>query len=417
MNIIYIVLGVVIVALLIVCLVLLLRQDKQRGSEELAAAIRAELERMEQSRREDSRADRAELSRSLQEVNRTLVAQIGEMGRGQSQQLAEMTQNNNEELARLRKTIDGKLQEIQKDNEQRLEQMRRTVDEKLSDTLNKRLGESFNLVNDRLEQVHKGLGEMQGLTSNMADIKKIFNNVKTRGVWGEVQLGHILEEILTPDQYEANFAASARSKDRVEFAVRLPRRDGDGGGVYLPIDSKFPVEDYQRVVLAEEAGDPEGVVQARKALEAALKTQAAKIAEKYIRPPHTLEYAIMFLPTESLYAESLRLRGFCEFAYSHQIMVAGPTNLAALLNSIKLGFSTLAVQEKSGEIRKLLGAVKANMNTFANNLEAAQKKIGEAGRAIDTARQRTDTINRRLTKVEQLELHESDRLLDDPPEE
>lgn len=398
---------------LVVSIVLLLKvfsMAKGDGADQVEP-LRLEMQNQRQEHAQEARENREEMARSIQTLNQNIHSQISELGRGQLEQLATLTKHTNEDLARMRKTMDERLADLQQHNERKLEEMRRTVDEKLSDTLNKRLGESFNLVNERLEQVHKGLGEVQGLSDNLTDIKKIFTNVKTRGTWGEVQLGHILEEILTPDQYEQNVATGSKKSEKVEFALRLPGRDENQSVVYLPIDSKFPTEDYQRLLDAEEAADAVAIDQARKALERNLKQSAKQIHDKYIDPPNTLEYAVMFLPTEGLYAESLRMAGFVEHAQQHQVMVAGPTNLAALLNSIKLGFRTLAIQEKSGEIRKLLGAVKTDMNRFAAALEKAQKKIGEADKSLSEATHRTEIITKKLKRVEALPGAETEKAL------
>lgn len=376
--------------------------------------LEAELARLNQSFAQESRQNREEMAKNIQGVNQAIHSQISEQGLGQLKQINDLTRNTEESLERLRLAIDAKLDSIRGNNEAKLEEMRKTVDEKLEQTLSKRLGDSFNLVNQRLEQVHKSLGEMQSLSANLTDIKKIFSNVKSRGVWGEVQLGNILEETLTPQQYVANYAPKPRSGERVEFAVCLPGRDGQQGTVYLPIDSKFPAEDYARLLDAQEAGDVQNVESSRKSLEKALRNSAKEIHDKYINPPATLEYAVMFLPTEGLYAEALRLSVFVEEAQEkYQIMVAGPTTLAALLNSIKLGFRTMAIQEKSGEIRKLLGAVRTDMVRFADNLTKVQKKISEADKTLVEAAKRTEIISKKLKNVEGLPPGETETLLHD----
>lgn len=376
--------------------------------------LEAELSNLVSAFALESRNNREEMAKNIQGVNQTIHSQISEQGLGQVKQITELTRSTEQSLERLRLAVDSKLEAIGSKNEAKLEEMRKTVDEKLEQTLSKRLGESFNLVNERLEQVHKSLGEMQSLSTNLTDIKKIFSNVKSRGVWGEVQLGNILEEILAPEQYVANYAPKPRSSERVEFAVALPGRDEEQGMVYLPIDSKFPAEDYARLLDAQEAGDPQAVESSRKALETALRKSAKDIYDKYINPPATLEYGVMFLPTEGLYAEALRLPVFVEEAQEkYQIMVAGPTTLAALLNSIKLGFRTMAIQEKSGEIRKLLGAVKTDMARFADNLLKVQKKISEADKTLADAAKRTEIISKKLRNVEGLSPGETEILLDE----
>lgn len=383
-----------------------LNQLKQLGelthnNEESLERLRATMDQKMETIRSGNELKLEQMRKTVEEKLTESVDRIGQQSAAQNQQLSDLSRSNEESLERLRNTMDSKLNLMRENNETKLEQMRKTVGEKLETTLNQRINESFHLVNERLEQVHKGLGEMQSLSTNLTDIKKIFTNAKSRGVWGEVQLAHILEEILTPEQYEANVATKKRSAERVEFAVRLPGRDGNGGVIYLPIDSKFPVEDYQRLLDAEESGDTIAVDTCRKALEKALKTAAKTIHDKYINPPVTLEYAVMFLPTEGLYAEALRLPAFMEEAQEkYQIMVAGPTSLAALLNSIKLGFRTLAIQEKSGEIRQLLGTVKTEMGKFENALETAQRKISEADTALGKASDRSRILNNKLKKVE-----------------
>lgn len=385
----------------IVVLIVLTLSQKDNGSNgEETERLRGELRELKAEHAREARANREEMARSIAEVNRTLHGQINEMNDTQLRQVSDLTKHNDEAAERLRLTVDEKLSAMSAGNEKKLEEMRRTVDEKLETTLNQRFGESFGRVNERLEMVNRSLGEIRGLSAELTDMKKIFSNVKTRGVWGEVQLAQILEEILTPDQYVANFSTGAKSEERVEFAVCLPGRDEQQGTVYLPIDSKFPVEDYARLAEAAEAADNVAVAECRKALERTLKTEAKMIRDKYIEPPKTLDYGIMFLPTEGLYSEALRLPGFMEYAAEQRVMVTGPTNLAALLNSIKMGFKTLAIEEKSGEIRKMLAMVKTDMAKFAVSLEKAQKKIAEADKTIGEASHRTELITKRLKNVE-----------------
>lgn len=406
-----IILLLLVLAALIVLIVITLTKKSGRDDCE-AQRLHGEIKELKEEHIRESRANREEMVKNISEVNRSIHHQISEMNTGQLQQITTLTKNNEEAAERLRLTVDDKLREMYAANEKKLDEMRRTVDEKLENTLNKRLGESFGLVTERLEMVNKSLGEMQGLSTNLTDIKKIFSNVKSRGVWGEVQLSQILEEILTPDQYVAKFSPSPRSQEQVEFAVCLPGRDDHDSIVYLPIDSKFPVEDYQRLIDAVDQGNPDAIAVCRKSLEKTLKTEAKMICDKYIAPPKTLEYAIMFLPTEGLYSEALRLPDFMEYAGNKcHVMVAGPTNLAALLNSIKLGFKTLAIEEKSGEIRKLLAMVKVDMAKFGTALEKAQKKISEADKTISDATHRTEIITKKLKNVEVA--GEGEPLLDD----
>jgi DNA recombination protein RmuC len=281
--------------------------------------------------------------------------------------------------------------------------MRRTVDEKLHDTLEKRLGESFRQVSEQLSAVHAGLGEMQGLAAGVGDLKKVLINVKTRGTWGEVQLGALLEQMLAPEQFVRQYRPRPRSAEVVEFAVRLPGRDDEDGPVFLPLDAKFPKEDYERLVDASERGDSAAVEVAARQLEAKLKSDARDIRDKYIHPPATTDFAILFLPTEGLYAEALRRPGLAEqLQREFKVMVAGPTTLAALLNSLQMGFRTLAIQKRSSEVWKLLSDVKRKFESFGGLLEKAEKKIEDAGRELAKVRNDTRIMGDKLRKVEAL---------------
>jgi DNA recombination protein RmuC len=282
--------------------------------------------------------------------------------------------------------------------------MRATVDEKLQTTLEKRLGESFKQVSERLEQVYKGLGEMRNLATGVGDLKKVLTNVKTRGTWGEIRLSHILEQILTPDQYGVNVATKKNSNERVEFAIKLPGQDTDEQKVvWMPIDSKFPQEDYQRLLDAQEAADKELSEKSIKNLEMRIKTEAKFIKEKYIDPPHTTDFGIMFLPIEGLYAEVLRRPGLCDtLQREFRIVVTGPTTLAALLNSLQMGFRTLAIEKRSSEVWELLGVVKTEFGKFGDVLAKTKKKLKEASNTIGQAEVRTRAIERKLRDVEQV---------------
>ncbi|MEI7997889.1 MAG: DNA recombination protein RmuC [Candidatus Omnitrophota bacterium] len=317
------------------------------------------------------------------------------------QNLMSFTQLNEQKLERIRESVERKLGEIQQDNSQKLEKMRETVDEKLHATLEKRLGESFKLVSDRLEKVHQGLGEMQTLASGVGDLKKVLTNIKTRGTWGEVQLGNLLEQILTPEQYERNFITKPGSHDPVEFAIKLP---GDGHRpVYLPIDAKFPTEDYERIQNAQEAGQLELIEQASKALEARLKLEAKHIREKYLEPPFTTDFGILFLPTEGLYAESLRRVGLVDaLRQDYRVIVAGPSTIAALLNSLQMGFRTLAVEKRASEVWSLLGTVKGEFGKFGDLLEKTKEKLDLASKNIEDATRKSRTIERKLRDVQDL---------------
>ncbi len=321
-----------------------------------------------------------------------------------SRQLLAMAKLNEDKLEAMRQTIATQLRAIQEDNTRKLEQMRATVDEKLQTTLEKRLGESFKQVSERLEQVYKGLGEMRSLATGVGDLKKVLTNVKTRGTWGEIRLSHILEQILTPDQYGVNVATKKNSNDRVEFAIKLPGQDADKQKiVWMPIDSKFPQEDYQRLLDAQEAADKEQAEKSIKNLEIRIKAEAKYIKEKYIDPPHTTDFGIMFLPIEGLYAEVLRRPGLCDtLQRDFRIVVTGPTTLAALLNSLQMGFRTLAIEKRSSEVWELLGAVKTEFGRFGDVLAKTKKKLKEASNTIGQAEVRTRAIERKLRDVGQV---------------
>jgi DNA recombination protein RmuC len=360
----------------------------------------------------------------LESFRLTLEKRLRELGESSDSRLTRLRQELNESSSKLsdglgqqfdkiRLTVEGKLSELQSKNEQKLDEMRKTVDEKLEGTLERRLGESFKLVSERLEQVHRGLGEMQTIASSVGDLKRVLGNAKTRGTWGEIQLGALLEQVLTPEQYAANVAPNPLSSERVEFAIRLPGKESSGDlPLWLPIDAKFPQEDYHRLLEASETGDSEGVAIASKALETRLRDQARNIREKYISPPHTTDFAILFLPSEGLYAEVLRRPGLSEkLQLDHRVMIAGPTILAALLNSLQMGFKTLAIQERTSEVWRVLAAVKGEFGKFGEVLAKVKKKIEEAGNHIEFTEQRTRAINRKLREVEALPPDQAAQLL------
>jgi DNA recombination protein RmuC len=371
--------------------------------------IRGELARMRSESLETARGDRAEQNQALERLGQGLAGQVGQLGTLQAQQfegfgqnLTRLTQSFDARVEQLRLTVETRLTAIQADNSAKLEEMRKTVDEKLHATLEQRLGESFKLVSDRLEQVHRGLGEMQTLAAGVGDLKKVLTNVKTRGTWGEVQLAALLDQVLTAEQYASNVATRPGSNDRVEFAIRLPGREV-GEPVWLPIDAKFPSEDYQRLVDAQERADVVGVEAAGKALETRLKDEARTIREKYIQPPHTTDFAILYLPTEGLYAEALRRPGLAEALQRDQrVSLAGPTTLAAMLNSLQMGFRTLAIEQRSSEVWAVLGAVKTEFGKFGEALAHTRKKLQEASNTIDKAEVRTRAVTRKLKEVEAL---------------
>jgi DNA recombination protein RmuC len=307
--------------------------------------------------------------------------------------------------AKVADKVDLRLKELQQDNAQQIDRMRATVDEKLQGTLEKRLGESFKLVSDRLEQVHHGLGTMQQLASDVGGLQRVLTNVKTRGGWGEVQLGALLEEVLAPEQFARNVRTREGSGENVEFAVRLPGYES-GVPVWLPIDAKFPVEDYHRLIAAQESADPVATEQAMKNLEAQLRKSAKEICTKYINPPQTTNFALMFLPTEGLYAEAIRRLGLVEQVQREcKVIFAGPTTLAALLNSLQMGFRTLAIQKSSSEVWSLLATVRSEFGKFGGLLEGVKKKLEQASNQIDDVVRKSRTIEKRLNRVEELPSH------------
>ncbi|WP_305806398.1 DNA recombination protein RmuC [Stenotrophomonas sp. YIM B06876] len=330
----------------------------------------------------------------------------------QGQRLAELTQRNEQRIGEMRATLEARLKDLQADNAARLEGMRQTVDEKLHTTLTTRLDSSFKLVSERLEQVQRGLGEMQQLATGVGDLKRVLSNVKNRGSWGEVQLDNILEQTLTAEQYARGVRVRPDSGEIVDFAVRLPGRGNDEVPVWLPIDSKFPREDYERLLDAQEAGDQEGVRGSGAQLERALRIQAKSISDKYVVPPHTTDFAVMFLPTEGLYAEAIRRPGLVDaLQREHRVVIAGPTTFTALLNSLQMGFRTLAIEQRSSEVWKVLGAVKAEFGKFAGILERAEKQISTVGKSLGEAGRKTRTIERKLRGVESLSSDASQALL------
>ncbi len=326
--------------------------------------------------------------------------------------LNELTGRNEQRIGEMRATLEEQLKALQAGNEHKLEQMRATVDEKLQSTLATRLDSSFKLVSERLEQVQRGLGEMQQLATGVGDLKRVLTNVKNRGSWGEVQLENILEQTLTAEQYARGVKLHPDGGEMVDFAVRLPGRQAHDAPVWLPIDSKFPREDYERLLDAQEAGDADAVRTAGNQLEKALRIQARSIGEKYIVPPHTTDFAVMFLPTEGLYAEAVRRAGLTDaLQREHRVVIAGPTTVTALLNSLQMGFRTLAIEQRSSEVWGLLGAVKSEFGKFAGILEKAEKQINTVGKSLGDASRKTRTIERKLRGVESLSTDASRALL------
>jgi DNA recombination protein RmuC len=382
-----------------------------QGQERAERLLREEMGRSRAEATQHSRQLREDVALSMKSLGDSTVNSIGQMGLQQKNQfdsfalqLTSLTESNERRLAELRATVDERLKQMQTENAARLEQMRQTVDERLTATLEQRLGDSFRQVSERLEQVHKGLGEMQTLAAGVGDLKQVLTNVKTRGTWGEVQLGMLLEQIMTQEQYAANVACKVGCAERVEFAIKLPGQAGkEGEQVWLPIDAKFPVEDYQRMVEAQERHDPVGMEVAYKALEVRIKNSAKDIATKYLDPPRTTDFAIMFLPTEGLYAEVLRRPGLVESLQRDlRVVVAGPTTLGALLNSLQMGFRILTVEQRSSEVWQLLGAVKTQFGQFGDLLVKVHKKLDEASSTIEKAATKSRTIERKLRNVQGL---------------
>ncbi len=402
----------------------------ERAQERSERAVREEvtLNRGEQGNAaKEQRMESAALAKQLrEEVIATLkgimegnAKTMGELANAQNSKLETMTSgitklsdSNEKKLEAIRVAVEGKLQNIQTDNAKQLEQMRQTVDDKLQGTLEKRLGESFKQVSERLEQVHKGLGEMQTLATGVGDLKKVLTNVKTRGTWGEVQLGALLEQALNPDQFSANVASKGTS-ERVEYAVKLPGQGLDKDEtVWLPIDAKFPLEDYQRLIEAQERGDIEGVELAGRQLETQVKSCADSISKKYLSPPKTTDFGILFLPIEGLFAEVIRRAGLTEIIQREsRVVIAGPTTLWSILSSLQMGFRTLAIQKRSSEVWNLLAAVKTEWTKYADVLDGVQKKLQEASNKIDDAKTRSRAIGKQLKNVAELPASDAAPLL------
>ena len=340
-------------------------------------------------------ATKNELSLATEHLSDNISRQMAILG----QTVNNQTLNNQQQMEALRSAVSGEMRSIRQENAQSMAQIRQTVDEKLETTLEKRLGESFNLVGTRLEQVHQGLGEMQNLASNVGDLQKLLKNVKVRGTWGEVQLGSILSQMLSPNQFDSNIKPNPNGTEIVEFAVKIPQNNG--GYVWLPIDSKFPLEDYQRLTAAEECGDMTEKGKALAALCSRVKAEANDIRQKYICPPYTTDFAILFLPLEGLYAEILQQQQLCDTLQNqYKIIIAGPTTLSALLNILQLGYQSIAIQNQAAEVWELLGTVKTEFAMFGTALAKSQKKLQELGNSLEAAGRRTRVMQRKLKNIE-----------------
>jgi DNA recombination protein RmuC len=425
---------ILLVVLLVLQVIILIKKGGGRDNriEKKLALMENSLTRLERNIPEEFAKNREEGSRTQKDNREEMVnalgnfrsaiiadtARISDLTKKQLDsfegKINVLTEKTDKRLQDVREKIEQKLELIRNDNTQKLEEMRKTVDEKLHDTLEKRLGESFAIVSKRLEEVHKGLGEMQTLASGVGDLKKVLTNIKTRGTWGEVQLGAILENILTPEQYEQNVATRKNSKTRVEYAIKLPGRSDTEQAVWLPIDAKFPKEDYELLIEAQDRADAAGVEIAKKNIRTRIKAEAKEISEKYLDPPNTTDFGILFLPVEGLYAEVLRMPGIVDILQrEYRIVVSGPTTLSAFLNSLQMGFRTLAIEKRSSEVWKLLGAVKTEFGKFGIILDKTKKKLQEATNTIDTASRKSRTIQRKLRNVQELPAGESLSLIPD----
>ncbi len=423
-------LGIIIIILLLIILMQLRNKKDFNGIDEKKLA--AYMEKIERSILQELRGTRQEMGNSIQTAmngnNDALTKSlayistmqdrrlegvqksVNDMMKNLEQRISVFTMESSQRLDNMRGTIEERLNYMQESNSKRLEEMRATVDEKLQKTLEERIGQSFKLVSDRLEQVYKGLGEMQNLASGVGDLKKVLSNVKTRGILGEIQLGAILEQMLSPEQYDTNVSTKKGSSNVVEFAVKLP--GDDNGTVYLPIDAKFPGDTYSQLMDAYDSGNPSEILDAGKILESRIRQCAKDIRDKYIDPPNTTDFAIMFLPFEGLYAEVVR-RGMVEILQrDYKINISGPTTMAALLNSLQMGFKTLAIQKRSGEVWNVLGAVKTEFDKFGEVLEATQKRLDQANSELDKlVGVRTRQIQRKLSSVTKISEEESDKLM------
>jgi DNA recombination protein RmuC len=404
--------ALLVVALVSVSVAVVMSALSRKDVRSLGTNIESLPRKMDATLRDELRRHRAEASESIHRFGDSLVQAQTALGQTQAQQIETLRAGLERQVDALRVTVDARLRTMQDDNAAKLDQMRQTVDEKLQSTLESRLGESFRQVSERLEQVYKGLGEMQVLATGVGDLRRVLANVKTRGTWGEVQLAALLEQVLAPDQYACNVATSDVGGERVEFAIRLPGRDHDRP-MWLPIDSKFPLEDYQALLEASDRSDATAIEEAGRRLEARVKGSARDISSKYLNPPNTTDFAIMFLPNEGLYAEVLRRPGLADcLQRDHRIVIAGPTTLWGILTSFQMGFRTLAIERRSSEVWALLGAVKTEFARFATVLDGIQKNLHRAASKIDEARKGTRTIQRKLSDVQELPSTEASALLD-----
>lgn len=358
---------------------------------------------LDSSIRDEFARNRKEFTSANKDLRQEVTTGLMQSRDALDKRLEQLRDKNDEKLELIRKTVENRLESLQKDNAEKLEKMRSTVDEKLQSTLEKRLSQSFKVVSERLEMVHKGLGEMQNLASDVSDFKRVLTNVKTRGTWGEVQLESLLEQVFIKDHYDKQVRVNPDSKDAVDFAIKLPDKSSRDGFIYLPIDAKFPLEDYQRLVVAQEKGDLSSAAVAQKAMVARVKLEAKSIKTKYIAPPKTTDFAVLYVPTEGMFAEILREPGLFEQLQSaYRVTIAGPTTIAAILSSYQLGFRTLAIAEQSGQVWELLTGIKGEFGKFGDLLDKTREKLVQATKTIDSASTKSRTIERKLGKVQQL---------------
>ena len=397
--------------LVLIVLILLLTQRRHDGQSELRMELNNSLQAFGKTISDNQRTASASQDQRLSSMEQNNALDFERLRRSQEDRIRSLEQSNEQKLEAIRQTMERRLSAIQTENAEKLASMQQVVDEKLQKTLESRISESFKLVSEQLEKVYKGLGEMQTVASGVSDLKKVLSNVKTRGILGDAQLGAILAELLSPEQYDRDVATKPGSRDRVEFAIKLP---GDGEHtVYLPIDAKFPGETFAMLQDAYAEGDPERINAAAKALEIRLKAEAKDIRDKYIDPPNTTDFGILFLPFEGLYAEAVNRGLLEELQRTYRVNVTGPSTMAAFLNSLQMGFRTLAIQQRSGEVWQVLGAVKTEFEKFGEVLERSQQRLQQVNNELDTLiGTRTRAINRKLKDVERLDTPDAGRLLD-----
>ena len=397
---IWLVIGLMVVNLLLLLWIRSTAKGAQSSNDVLGPVVREEF----RTGREEMHRTARELREEITQNQNASAELLHKIGSTQGGLLEKLTRSNESRISELRESVEKRLESLQRNNDEKLEEMRKTVEEKLQDTLEKRVTESFKIVSDQLEQVHKGVGEMQQLATGVGDLKRMLTNVKTRGTWGEVQLGVLLEQVLTQQQYERNVKPVPGSNEIVEFAVKLPGADDSPESVvWLPIDAKFPQEDYNRLMDASESADPDAVQKAVAALKKTVETSAADIRAKYVAPPHTTDFAILFLPTEGLYAELVRDPDVLEkLQRDHRVVLAGPTTLSAILNSLQMGFRTLAIEKRSSEVWTVLSAVKSEFGKFGDALDKVKKQLATASNSIEATGTRTRQLQRKLRSVEEL---------------